>query len=31
MGERARAAFEREWDRPTALARWREVVADAER
>jgi colanic acid biosynthesis glycosyl transferase WcaI len=31
MGERARAAFEREWDRPTALARWREVVAEAER
>jgi colanic acid biosynthesis glycosyl transferase WcaI len=31
MGERARAAFEREWDRPAALARWREVVAEAER
>jgi colanic acid biosynthesis glycosyl transferase WcaI len=31
MGERARAAFEREWDRPTALARWREVIAAAER
>jgi glycosyltransferase involved in cell wall biosynthesis len=27
MGERARVAFEREWDRPIALARWREVIA----
>lgn len=26
MGERARAAFEREWDRPNALARWRDVI-----
>jgi colanic acid biosynthesis glycosyl transferase WcaI len=31
MGERARAAFEREWDRPIALARWREVIAVAEK
>jgi len=31
MGERARAAFEREWDRPIALARWREIIAAAER
>jgi glycosyltransferase involved in cell wall biosynthesis len=30
MGERARAAFEREWDEPIALARWREVIAEAE-
>jgi len=30
MGERARAAFEREWDRPRALARWREVIAEAQ-
>ena len=29
MGERARAAFEREWDKPIALARWREVIAAA--
>jgi glycosyltransferase involved in cell wall biosynthesis len=29
MGERARAAFEREWDEPVALARWREVIAAA--
>jgi glycosyltransferase involved in cell wall biosynthesis len=31
MGGRARAAFEREWDKPVALARWREVIAQAER
>jgi glycosyltransferase involved in cell wall biosynthesis len=31
MGERARAAFEREWDEPIALARWREVIAEAEK
>ncbi len=31
MGERARAAFEREWDLPVALARWREVIAAAGR
>jgi colanic acid biosynthesis glycosyl transferase WcaI len=31
MGERARAAFEREWDMPIALARWREVIAEAGR
>jgi glycosyltransferase involved in cell wall biosynthesis len=31
MGERARAAFEREWDEPVALARWREVIAEAEK
>jgi|CXWL01.1.fsa_nt_gi glycosyltransferase involved in cell wall biosynthesis len=30
MGERARAAFEREWDQPIALARWREIVAAVE-
>jgi glycosyltransferase involved in cell wall biosynthesis len=30
MGERARAAFEREWDKPVALARWREVIAEVE-
>jgi glycosyltransferase involved in cell wall biosynthesis len=30
MGERARAAFERNWDRPVALARWREVIAAVE-
>lgn len=29
MGERARAAFEREWNEPIALARWREVIAEA--
>jgi glycosyltransferase involved in cell wall biosynthesis len=29
MGERARAAFEREWDEPVALARWREVIEEA--
>ena len=29
MGERARAAFEREWDKPIALARWRKVIAAA--
>ncbi|HLX81373.1 MAG TPA: glycosyltransferase family 4 protein [Burkholderiales bacterium] len=28
MGARARAAFEREWDAPIALARWREVIAE---
>ena len=31
MGERARAAFEREWDKPIALARWREVIAAVEK
>lgn len=31
MGERAREAFEREWDRPIALARWREIIAAVER
>jgi len=31
MGERARAAFEREWDKPIALARWREVIAGVEK
>lgn len=29
MGARARAAFEREWDKPIALARWRDVIAEA--
>lgn len=29
MGVRARSAFEREWDEPLALARWRQVVARA--
>lgn len=29
MGERARSTFEREWDEPLALARWRQVVARA--
>ncbi|MCC6212771.1 MAG: glycosyltransferase family 4 protein [Burkholderiales bacterium] len=29
MGERARAAFEREWDEPIALARWREIIDEA--
>ena len=28
MGERARAAFEREWDKPVALARWRDVIEE---
>src|SRR6185503_14586973 len=31
MGERARSAFEREWDKPVALARWRDVIAAVER
>ena len=31
MGKRARAAFEREWDEPIALARWREVIAEVEK
>ena len=31
MGERARTAFEREWDKPIALARWREVIAAVEK
>ncbi len=31
MGERARVAFEREWDRPIALARWRDVIVEAEK
>ncbi len=26
MGARARAAYEREWDAPIALARWRAVI-----
>lgn len=30
MGARARAAFEREWDKPIALARWRELIAGVE-
>lgn len=30
-GDRARAAFEREWDKPIALARWREVIAAVEK
>ncbi len=30
MGERARAAFEREWDQPVALARWRAVIGEVE-
>jgi colanic acid biosynthesis glycosyl transferase WcaI len=30
MGTRARAAFEREWDKPVALARWRDIIAGAE-
>jgi len=29
MGERARAAFEREWDKPIALARCRDAIAAA--
>jgi hypothetical protein len=29
MGVRARAAFERQWSEPLALARWREVIARA--
>lgn len=31
MGGRARAVFEREWDKPVALARWREVIAAVEK
>ena len=31
MGARARSAFEREWDRPIALARWREIIAELAR
>jgi glycosyltransferase involved in cell wall biosynthesis len=31
MGERARAAFEREWNKPVALARWRNVIAEVEK
>ena len=30
MGERARAAFEREWNQPIAMARWREIIAEAQ-
>ena len=30
MGARARAAFEREWDKPVALARWRGIIAGVE-
>lgn len=29
MGSRARVAFDRDWDEPIALARWREVIARA--
>ena len=31
MGARARAAFEREWDKPVALARWRDVISAVEK
>ena len=31
MSERARAAFEREWDKPIALARWRQVIEAVEK
>lgn len=31
MGDRARTAFEREWDRPIALARWRRVFAEVKK
>ena len=31
MGARARAAFERHWDKPVALARWRRILEDVER
>ena len=31
MGERARTAFEQEWNEPIALGRWREVIAEAAR
>ena len=31
MGARARAAFEREWNEPIALARWRQVIAEVEK
>lgn len=31
MGERARAAFEREWSQPIAVTRWREAIAEAGR
>jgi glycosyltransferase involved in cell wall biosynthesis len=31
MGGRARVAFEREWNEPIALARWREVIAEVEK
>ena len=30
MGERARAVFEREWDEPAALARWRALLLSLE-
>jgi colanic acid biosynthesis glycosyl transferase WcaI len=31
MGEQARVAFEREWDKPLALARWRNVIEEVAR
>jgi glycosyltransferase involved in cell wall biosynthesis len=31
VGARARAAFEREWDKPVALARWRDLIAGVEK
>lgn len=31
MGARARAAFERDWNKPIALARWREIITAVER
>ena len=30
MGESARAAFEREWNQPIAIARWRDIIAEAQ-
>lgn len=30
IGKRARAAFERKWDEPIALPRWRGVISEAE-
>ena len=29
MGAHARAAFEREWNKPIALARWRALIEEA--
>lgn len=29
LGDRARRAFELEWDKPVALARWRDTIAEA--